>query len=316
MMTFIKIDRLLICLIICRSCNFDQIRSLLLRYVHAHVNNKDGAFYYSLTYMFIPDVNLFVKIDDAHEDASLLFATHTLQNTLGYYDNSSSPVLGFEVGDKFLEVTQRLDYQKHGRGVTGAVLWSTTPLVLKYLLSCAWFTGSLDPRTTNVLELGSGIGVLPLVMEPHCNVFVASDHDHELLKLIKKNCASMQNLAILELDWTDEPFSYINNLKEEVNELQYVMCLDCIYSDYLAAQLVKTLVAISNHYQDVSIIVGQQLRDESVHLEFLEAALEHFIIWRLKTNEEADQKEHEKMQVLDGYILLILKRRTSKAIDL
>lgn len=281
----------------------------------------------------------FTRVTDAHEDTSLLFAsTRHKVNTLGYYHTPTARTnlhhtthnghgngngvaqIDVRIGGETYSVYQRLDYQTSGTGVTGGVLWSTTPVLLTFLTSSGWFTDTLTRGKSVILELGSGVGVTPKVLGPLCRRFIASDHDTTLLKLIRKNGRGVENLSVVELDWTDAPATYLRNLTDSDDnvqdddedatgvDVQWILCFDCIYSSYLAGTLVRSLHAIMRQSPLATALVGQQMRDESVHLEFLEHALEYFDIWRFDPNDHA--VSHADMVLadgLDGYGLFILK---------
>lgn len=221
-----------------------------------------------------------MEIDDVESDTALLFALHPLQNSLGCVEPDKS-VINVTVNEISYRVHQNPTLQRTGSGVTGAVVWSSTPIILEILLESSWFMYDLASAT--VLELGAGCGLAAMVLTPLCKAYIASDYDERILQLLAKNSPQSQ---VVQVDWLDDPKLHAH----VVPEVSMILCLDCIYSSFLANALVKTLVSLNAD----TVVIGQQLRDQSVHLEFMHLCYEHYTI---------------KRSGRDGYVLLRLTRR-------
>lgn len=230
---------------------------------------------------------MFTTVEDVESDSAILFATSDLRNELGVYASTSCVTIQWRGRD--LTVFQNLNIQ-NDTGTTGGVVWSST-LQLSELIDT-----SIGLRGKVVLELGSGTGISGLLLGEECHLFIATDWDEAILRLIHRNLRHQRNTSILQLDWTDDARTYLHNVKQITKEVDYILCLDCIYSSFLAAALVETLIALTTQFS-AKVIIGQQLRDESVHLEFMQSASQAFRISR-----------YESDDAISGYVLLLLER--------
>lgn len=262
----------------------------------------------------------FHEVLDAEEDTSILYAVSPLLNTLGYVSLAQSVTVSIQ-GVSYT-VQQRPEYLKHGKGVTGAVLWRTTPVLLEYLVRCPWFSLEGKSPSQMILELGSGIGLGACVLGktfPEC-VVVASDHDTALLKLVRKNLDRNfgDDVRVVELDWADPASSYLPALTScspgKGASLEWIVCLDCVYSPHLATLLVKCLNTLIDQYPSVKIIIGQQIREETVHADFIHALSLTLNVWRLKTAMEQDEDEDETQKadakLIEGYSIYLATSKT------
>lgn len=291
---------------------------------------------------------------DADEETSILYALSKPPSNLGYL--SLEPRLTVSVAGKDYLIVQRPEYMLAGKGVTGGVVWSSTPLILELLSklqgrqlrvnssetttsqSCL----SFDLNASVILELGSGShGLAALVLAQYAKLFIASDHDPELLRQLSKNCCTREarttrrskddsdqdirleaqrrdNIRVLELNWEDDFDTHIRPsiasvLTEEsrsvgegerLHGLDLILCLDCVYSSYLLVHLVTTIAQLLKLYPGCKAVLGQQLRDETVHLEFVEQLLSHGLqVFRL---EDEDAECSSEMQALDGYAVYVV----------
>ncbi|ORY83663.1 hypothetical protein BCR37DRAFT_275785 [Protomyces lactucae-debilis] len=302
-------------------------------------------------------------VEDADEETSVLYALHQPPSKLGHV--SLDVRIEFNIAGQDYIVSQRPEYTLAGKGVTGGVVWSSTPLVLEMLLQlqhtplkCIPRQGNLtsrksidltlDPQRSLVLELGSGgTGLAALVLAQHAKLFIASDFDPELLRQLSKHCCTRDdvgkrvkiqrreaidedesklskqrrdNIRVLELNWEDdfatqvkpsivsllaEEKRALHDDDDEPSKVDYVLCLDCVYSSYLLVHLVSTVAAILKLYPDCKAILGQQLRDQFVHLEFIEQLLARgLLVHRLE--EDDDDASSAAMQALDGYAIYIV----------
>ncbi|BFZ53756.1 Ribosomal protein lysine methyltransferase [Savitreella phatthalungensis] len=148
------------------------------------------------------------------------------------------------------------------RGVTGAVVWRTTPVTLSFLAGESWFAqmvcgepGSADSssRPTTIIELGCGVaGLTPRLLRtafPNAKIrFILTDHDDRLLKLSRRNVGrgcrtsssdsapsdvgdDIQSIEYMQLDWHDPPAVYLPALDR-------LMSKDCIGGDNNTATVI------------------------------------------------------------------------------
>lgn len=262
---------------------------------------------------------MFVVIDDeehAIEDTDLSFCCTKLRNTLGYHapDDTSTQV---DVGGESFVLSQRPEYMRSAlaKGVTGAVLWQTSIDLLNYLLKTSFF----EPHLA-VLELGSGVGLAPCVLSRHVKTFIASDNDLALLKLLERNVERNHRrgdgtVEVLELDWQD-PIPIHRQSLEKILEtgghdsLDLILCLDCVYSPHLADLLLSCLIGLLKLFPRAKILIGQQMREETLHADFVGALTRHFHVERLKMSEdydvgEVDEGTRKLLEGISGYLLYI-----------
>lgn len=277
----------------------------------------------------------FASVEDALEDTSILYALSNPPNALGQH--SESQVISVTVLGTEYELLQRPEYQRGAHGVTGALLWNTTPILLTHLLTNRNTWRPFDDASRTVLELGSGIGLAACVLSEltRCS-YIASDHDPALLTLIQKNISRNGNKAskerksssssnssssgrskveIIELDWQDPGSTYLPLLHQQLtppsSSIDVILCLDCVYSSHLSHTLLTCLESLTTRYPDAELIIGQQLREESVHAAFVEGLLDHFEVWRVKTEVElrGEREVEQRDRALDGFTLYRARRR-------
>ncbi|KIJ55493.1 hypothetical protein M422DRAFT_41449 [Sphaerobolus stellatus SS14] len=115
---------------------------------------------------------------------------------------------------KSLEITVFQDTTglRSRKGDTGSVLWRASIHLARYLLSQLHYpsyassVNTSDLRLCDVIELGSGTGILSIVLAPFVNRFMATDLSY-LIPLIHKNQVhnitpqDMPRVSTTELDW-------------------------------------------------------------------------------------------------------------------
>lgn len=150
----------------------------------------------------------------------------------------------------------------------GSVLWRSSLYLARHILSqyyhpSAEITPLLDPallKSSRILELGCGTGLLAVLLSRICGQYTASDR-LENLKLVQRNIelngltigngnvntlGSLQNSVELEeIDWVQvsEDGKKRNSRPEpERNPEEYdlVLAVDCIYNEALVPPLVDT----------------------------------------------------------------------------
>lgn len=272
----------------------------------------------------------FLIVQEAIEDTSILFALSRPPNNLGHSSNSQT--LAVTVNGSSYTTSQRPEYQRGGRGVTGALLRNTTPVLLNWLLTnrmCRPLDNIPSHQASTaaaagkvVLELGSGVGLAACVLAAsHAKAYIATDHDPALLKLISKNISRHDSLRdnrgvnnddthVVQLDWSDPGTTYLPILKQITATIDVILCLDCVYSTHLASMLVHCLEIITDQWPAAEVILGQQLRDESVHAEFIEMLLVNFHVVRFKTvAEDEDDLIVDDGDGIDGFSIYRAQRK-------
>ena len=139
-------------------------------------------------------------------------------------------------------------------------------------------------KSSHVLELGAGTGLLSVILGPLVARYTATDIA-PILPLIRKNLAlnfdgwpapsslpsspsevpkSGANVHVEELDWL-APLPRASRIVSPPVDL--VLAIDCIYNPSLLPALVSTLDRVSN--ADTVALVVMELRQEDVVREFL-----------------------------------------------
>lgn len=136
--------------------------------------------------------------------------------------------------------------------------------------------------TTDVLELGSGIGgICASTLGPKCSRFVCSDQK-DLLKLLKwnieNNCSlsatTSSKIKIIELDW-EYPQNGIQNYQQttgEGNIPDIIIGCDTIYNEYLIGHYLNTMKLLMN--SSTLSIATVQLRDSITMESFIQKTVD------------------------------------------
>ena len=107
---------------------------------------------------------------------------------------------------------------QHKTGRTGVTLWSAA-FVVSYYIDSQWSKygqwyidndkKNIDNTLWTVLELGAGLGLCSAVAAKHGMNVISTDHDTQVLKLLKENLqrnhmhSSKQHIHVHSLDWMD-----------------------------------------------------------------------------------------------------------------
>jgi 2-polyprenyl-3-methyl-5-hydroxy-6-metoxy-1,4-benzoquinol methylase len=180
------------------------------------------------------------------------------------------------------------------RGITGSVLWDSSIMLSTMFTQHGAFFG-LDTSNTRIIELGSGCGLLGITLAALVKEVVLTDQYEmlpQLAKNIRRNLGDHSNTQVAEILWGDAiPRDLLR--RESVD---YVVASDCVYHEALTGKLVKTLSDICELsdanklrvLQDTGVsstrtcfVLGQELRSDTVHLEFLTDLNEKFIVYRV-----------------------------------
>nr|KMM69922.1 hypothetical protein CPAG_06234 [Coccidioides posadasii RMSCC 3488] len=129
-------------------------------------------------------------VEDAEEEAFLLFSQDIPSQNLGFIDSQSHTV-EVSVLNRDLTIHQSPTVLSSSRagGTTGAVLWKISPLFARWLCSSnniLWESSMLHQHST-VIELGCGVaGVLALSLGPSVGKYIATDQEY-VRKLFQEN---------------------------------------------------------------------------------------------------------------------------------
>ncbi|OXG16162.1 hypothetical protein C366_03866 [Cryptococcus neoformans Tu401-1] len=207
-----------------------------------------------------------------------------------------------EVQSVEVRLQQDLTALKGRKGDTGSVLWRSSLYLARHVLSqyyhpSAEITPLLDPsllKSSRILELGCGTGLLAVLLSRICGQYTASDR-LENLKLVQRNIelngltigngkvntlGSLQNSVELEeIDWVQvsEDGKKRNSRPEpERNHEEYdlVLAVDCIYNEALVPPLVDTFARYCPIGGRTMVWVVVELRSADVMTTFLDSWLQ------------------------------------------
>ncbi|KAF8998529.1 putative methyltransferase-domain-containing protein [Cyathus striatus] len=182
-------------------------------------------------------------------------------------------------------------------GDTGSVVWRASLDFANLILEQIRFRpteGLFDfeqLKSAHVLELGSGTGLLPLLLSPHVQTYTSTDLP-ELLRLQEKTLALNPprpvNLVLSALDWSDLASDYLTpaqrrRIFKPANPLDLILLVDCIYNPALLPALIATVEHLATPRQ-TAVLVVCELRASDVVRKFLESWLERpgWSIWRME----------------------------------
>lgn len=151
----------------------------------------------------------------------------------------------------------------------------------------------------NVLELGSGTGILPLLLLSHsylahssCTLVWLATDQASMLSLLKKNVASYPQICVEEVDWVQASKvyqspsdsirqSYLRDILASFNKdnkqsdfqfANFILATDCIFNPFLFQPFIDTL-NIFSFPQKTIVMVVCELRESEAMTEFLETWL-------------------------------------------
>lgn len=144
---------------------------------------------------------------------------------------------------------------------------------------------NLSVEETNILELGSGCGLLGIAISDYIKLMMLTDQPSilpHLWKNVKKNDKS-QRVTVTELVWGSREGIDKDIIK---HNWDYIIASDCIFNESLNILLVETLeklcVGRNTNQNKTVVIISLELRSDNVLQNFLEEMLKkNFVIWRL-----------------------------------
>jgi predicted nicotinamide N-methyase len=185
-------------------------------------------------------------------------------------------------------------------GTTGSTLWLSAQLLSLYLLSLP-----SPRRNVTVLDLGSGIGYLPLCLKSKGYGVIATDIPQVIESVLNRNIndgltvidpTGQAGIEVIPLDWTDVAST---GLPEALKgrKIDIITTSDTFYAPHLLGPLLETLRAVSLESSTQPVIyVGLERRDPGL----IDRAMEEAKIMGLKLN-RIDGGRIEKLMVDAGW---------------
>lgn len=246
------------------------------------------------------DVGLFDQITDdiIYEHVYDLYTNHKPRDDqhLGYI-NKSKTTINISCADNDLTIKQSLTSLSSNTQAssTGFVCWQTSSFLVDWILTdpkCPFYKSFAEKQDLSILEMGAGVsGVAVSLLGPRVKNYVASDQKH-ILKLLKENFSnnvptnkfssetiSTDNsnkahpkIDIIEYDWEHpvQGLSNYNNVNDRVPDM--LIACDTIYNEFLIQPFLDACQQSMNNTN--GLLIGIQLRDQSVIELFLEQTLE------------------------------------------
>jgi len=182
-------------------------------------------------------------------------------------------------------------------GTTGSTLWLSAQLLSLYLLSLP-----SPRRNVTVLDLGSGIGYLPLCLKSKGYEVIATDIPQVIDSVLKRNIndglavIGEGGIEVIPLDWTQVSSTGLPALLKG-RKIDIITTSDTFYAPHLLGPLLETLQAVSleSSIQPV-IYVGLERRDPGL----IDRAMEEARVMGLKLN-KIDGGRIEKLMIDAGW---------------
>ncbi|KAJ2122326.1 hypothetical protein IW147_003523 [Coemansia sp. RSA 720] len=239
------------------------------------------------------EIGEYTRVEDAEEEVCELYSVYYSSNGTLRLDlvDPSKTELTVELagGTKTLALTIAQNPNINNEpGQTGAVLWNSSIITGEYLARRS--TQGWDFSDMNVIELGSGCGLVSIVMHQLGARRVVATDQARMMKLLTRNtdCNRIvpgRNrkpptvLLATEYVWGRAP----EDPRVFAEPVDVVVVSDCVYHESVAPLLVRSLVDVCMSRTDVRVValVGQELRSDIVHTAFVKELLEHFDVYRV-----------------------------------
>lgn len=243
-------------------------------------------------------VPTFTLIEDAYSEVFTLFSSPAAQTwTHNYHVQQKSQTFILPLNSKDITITQ--DRSSLGKlGVTGTVVWDSSVVLAKL---CE--RGYIQVKNKMCLEVGCGTGLLGIALSVlGAEKVVMTDRFEELKhseRNVRRNEGCEECVQLVEFEWGSEDVECVfDGLCQDDTKgdsppsgFDLLFASDCVYNEHIVPTLVKTLLALcmeSNKRRRVEtqdsdtlwpenttlIVISQELRSDSVHLEFLEHMIE------------------------------------------
>ncbi|KAJ1946613.1 hypothetical protein EC988_005521 [Linderina pennispora] len=258
----------------------------------------------------------YVPVEDAEEEVCELYSVYYSKSaeTRPNLVDATKPELDIELQSGKTTVSLTIAQNPNINcelGQTGAVLWDSSVIMGQFFvdqLAC----GSWDLSQLNILELGSGCGLVGLVLHRLGARQVILTDQARMMKLLNKNVelcmhqsATLHTRGKIKRDgakgivyateylWGHPP----TDLRVLQAGVDMIVVSDCVFHETVASLLADTLVdacrrarsdSSSNSKHPVVVVIGQELRSDIVHQEFVARLLESFILYRVPVSDHAD----------------------------
>ncbi|KAJ2722536.1 hypothetical protein GGI07_003243 [Coemansia sp. Benny D115] len=246
----------------------------------------------------------YVAVNDAEEEVCDLYSVYYSCDIASRLDlvDASKTELEVEIegsGRRALNLTIAQNPHINSElGQTGAVLWNSSVVMSRFFANGG--SGHWDMQDLTVVELGSGCGLVGLVLHQLGARRVVLTDQLRMQKLLNRNIemnrlkprgkpAIVGELLATEYRWGEGAPEDPRVLSTPVD---VIVASDCVYHESVAPLLVQTLVAVCESRRDdgqkTVAVVGQELRSDLVHQVFLTLLIEHFNVYRVPVNPEVD----------------------------
>lgn len=195
-----------------------------------------------------------------------------------------------------VQLAQDVTALRSRKGDTGSVVWHASVAFARVVLQQHRFpipdSTFIDYellKSSRVLELGAGTGILSILLGPLCERYTVTDHP-SMIPLIQKNVTNNSSNAIVEpLDWISVHSTLSSQRRRQfpVDEesdppFDLILVVDCIYHPTLIPPLISTI----DHYatpEKTAVLVVSELRSEEVLREFINTwlALPGWSVWHV-----------------------------------
>ncbi|KAJ1963150.1 hypothetical protein GGI12_002226 [Dipsacomyces acuminosporus] len=248
------------------------------------------------------------KVEDAAEETCELYSVYYSTSGAERLDfvDASARELEVEIHDGKRGLTLNIAQNPNINGElgqTGAVLWNSSVVMSRFFAQKS--TSGWDLANLNAIELGSGCGLVGLVLHRLGAKRVVLTDQARMMRLLNKNVescklqsssqkrktgahASTSEVIVAEYEWGYPPTD--PRILEESVDL--VVASDCVYHESVAPLLASTLVHICQSREGgggkVVAVIGQELRSDLVHQAFIEQLLKDFVVYRMSVSESVD----------------------------
>ena len=156
-------------------------------------------------------------------------------------------------------------------GTTGLVTWPPSLFMIEYLFNIGF------KENSKVLELGSGIGLLALVLEHLGCTVTATDHHPLVLERLNYNIRTNQSsVEVMNLDWR-------NDVK--LKDYDLIIGADIVFDPDLIEPLVKLLRGLLRKPMSYCLMAVTQ-RNHQTFTTFLDLVVQFCQITRLESTQD------------------------------
>ncbi|KAJ2602529.1 hypothetical protein H4R99_002655 [Coemansia sp. RSA 1722] len=244
----------------------------------------------------IRSLDQYVRVEDAEEEVCELYAVYYSSDSsdrLNLVDASKTELeIEIRQGQKYISLTISQNPNINGElGQTGAVLWNSSVVMSEFFAQHAdiWPINNI-----NVVELGSGCGLVGLTLHRLGAKQVVLTDQSRMLRLLNRNIVGnkqkdkeQREVFAAEYIWGDAP----EDQRILQKKVDLVVASDCVYHESVAPLLVSSLVDVCSSREDevpVVAVIGQELRSDLVHQEFLARLLKSFAVYRVPVSDSVD----------------------------